>query len=71
MMRVGIAGGGLMGRLMAHWCAQQGWSVTVREAGPEHPAVLTERAAAYTSAGMLSPAAEMEAGGLPVYEMGL
>jgi glycine oxidase len=71
MMRVGIAGGGLMGRLMAHWCAQQGWSVAVREAGPEHPAVLTERAAAYTSAGMLSPAAEMEAGGLPVYEMGL
>lgn len=71
MMRIGIAGGGLMGRLMALWCGQQGWEVSVREAGPPDPANMTDRAAAFTSAGMLSPAAEMEAGGPRVYEMGL
>ncbi|MFM1827140.1 MAG: hypothetical protein RLY67_521 [Pseudomonadota bacterium] len=70
-MRIGIAGGGLMGRLMAHGCSQVGHAVQVFEAGPEAPAVMTARAAAFTSAGMLSPIAEMEAGGEAVYDLGI
>ena len=70
-MKIGIAGGGLMGRLMAHGCSQLGHEVYVFEAGPETPAVMTERAAAFTSAGMLSPIAEMEAGGEAVYALGI
>jgi glycine oxidase len=60
-----------MGHLMAYWCCRQGFRVSVREASKENPEPLTERAAAFTSAGMLSPIAEMESGGLPVYEMGI
>lgn len=60
-----IAGAGLMGRLSAATLAMQGHRVRVFDSGaPEH------RAAAWTSAGMLSPLAEAEVAGPEVLGMG-
>lgn len=60
-----IAGAGLMGRLAAATLSMQGHRVEVFDsARPEH------RAAAVTSAGMLSPLAEMEVGGDEIALMG-
>jgi len=60
-MRIGIAGAGLLGRLLAWRLARDGHEVTVFDpaAGPQRG----ERcAAAFSAAGMLSPVAEMECG---------
>lgn len=67
-VRIGIAGAGLLGRLLAWRLSVLGHAVTVFDpaAGP------TERghAAGWTAAGMLSPWAELECAGSRVAELG-
>ena len=67
-MRIGIAGAGLLGRLLALQLARAGHSVTVFDPanGPEHRV-----AAGWTAAGMLSPMAELETANLAVFEQGV
>jgi glycine oxidase len=67
-MRIGIAGAGLLGRLLAFQLARVGHAVTVFDPanGPEH-----RIAAGWTAAGMLSPMAELETANLAVFEQGL
>ncbi len=70
-MRIGIAGGGLAGRLAAFHLSEAGHNVTVFDPSPSpSPAVGSMRAAAFTAAGMLSPIAEMESGGDYVRALG-
>lgn len=70
-MNIGIAGGGLLGRLCAFRLSQAGHKVTIFEANASPaPAVNSIRAAAWTAAGMLSPIAEMECGGPVVRDLG-
>ncbi len=70
-MKIGIAGGGLSGRLAAFYLSESGHDVTVFDSNPSpSPAVGSMRAAAFTAAGMLSPIAEMESGGDYVRELG-
>ena len=70
-MNIGIAGGGLLGRLCAFRLSQAGHHVTIFEANASPaPAVNSIRAAAWTAAGMLSPIAEMECGGPIVRDLG-
>ena len=70
-MRIGIAGGGLAGRLAAFHLSEAGHSVTVFDSNPSpSPTVGSMRAAAFTAAGMLSPIAEMESGGDYVRQLG-
>lgn len=68
---VGIAGAGLLGRLLAWQLARDGHRVTVFDpaSGPE-PAFNGQGAAALSAAGMLSPLAEMENGGADVAALG-
>lgn len=67
-MRIGIAGAGLLGRLLALQLAHAGNKVTVFDPanGPEHRV-----AAGWTAAGMLSPMAELETANLAVFEQGV
>jgi glycine oxidase len=67
-MRIGIAGAGLLGRLLALQLARAGHAVTVFDpaSGPEHRV-----AAGWTAAGMLSPMAELETANLAVFEQGV
>lgn len=67
-MRIGIAGAGLLGRLLALQLARAGHTVTVFDPanGPEH-----KIAAGWTAAGMLSPMAELETANLAVFEQGV
>jgi glycine oxidase len=70
-MNIGIAGGGLLGRLCGFHLSQAGHQVTIFEANASPaPAVNSIRAAAWTAAGMLSPIAEMECGGTVVRDLG-
>ena len=65
-MKIGIAGGGLLGRLLAWHCLREGHSVSLFEAGS-----LTQcPGAARTAAGMLSPLSELAESEHLVYEMG-
>ena len=59
--RIGIAGAGVLGRLLAWQLAHAGHQVTVFDpaAGPV-PDYSQPRAAGFTAAGMLSPLAELE-----------
>ena len=74
-MRIGIAGAGLLGRLVAWALLDQGHTVamwdratTLTEAPPaQDPA----RAAGWTAAGMLSPTAELECANEQVFAWGL
>jgi len=60
-MRVGIAGAGLLGRLLAWHLSRQGHEVHVFDPAPHpHPAHDGHGAAGFTAAGMLSPLAELE-----------
>lgn len=71
-MHIGIAGGGLLGRLCALRLRQAGHRVSVFEANASPaPALNSMRAAAWTAAGMLSPIAEMECGGPLVRDLGI
>ncbi|HEX7388278.1 MAG TPA: FAD-dependent oxidoreductase [Castellaniella sp.] len=67
-MQIGIAGAGVLGRLLA-WClSREGHAVTVIDpaSGP-----LGRGAAGWTAAGMLSPSAELECADLTVFQAGL
>jgi glycine oxidase len=67
-MRIGIAGAGLLGRLLALQLVRACHTVTVFDpaSGPEH-----RIAAGWTAAGMLSPMAELETANLAVFEQGV
>lgn len=67
-MKIGIAGAGLLGRLLALQLARVGHAVTVFDPanGPDHRV-----AAGWTAAGMLSPMAELETANLAVFEQGV
>lgn len=70
-MHIGVVGAGLAGRLSAYLLSQKGHRVTVFESSSRpDPAASERRAAAWTSAGMLSPTAEMESGGVAVRDLG-
>ncbi len=60
-MNIGIAGAGLLGRLLAWRLAREGHAVSVFDnaPGPE-PSFDGRQAAGFTAAGMLSPLAELE-----------
>lgn len=68
-LNIGVAGAGVLGRLLAWWLARAGHAVTVYDPapGPQAPATgsltpppLAAKAAGFTAAGMLSPLAELE-----------
>lgn len=67
-LRIGIAGAGLLGRLLAFTLARQGHRVEVHDpaGGPE-----ARGAAGWTAAGMLSPLAELESADEQVFRWGL
>ena len=77
MKRIGIAGAGVLGRLLAWQLSRAGHAVTVFDpaAGPEAPATgsLTggsAHAAGFTAAGMLSPLAELDNAGPDIARLG-
>ncbi len=66
-LNIGIAGGGLLGRLCAWQLLKQGHSVTLYEAGS-----LTHcPGAAHTAAAMISPLSELVSSDKLIYEMGI
>ncbi|MGI4776525.1 MAG: FAD-dependent oxidoreductase [Janthinobacterium lividum] len=67
-LRIGIAGAGLLGRLLAFTLARRGHAVDVHDPadGPQ-----TRGAAGWTAAGMLSPLAELETGDERVFAWGM
>jgi glycine oxidase len=76
-MHIGIAGAGLLGRLLALALLKAGHSVAVFDlaSGPLAPAAKVNnsppQAAGWTAAGMLSPTAELESADHHVFELGL
>ncbi|MDE2418506.1 MAG: FAD-dependent oxidoreductase [Burkholderiales bacterium] len=70
---IGIAGGGVLGRLLAFQLSAEGHRVEVfdpaRDPGPRETS--GTQAAAWTAAGMLSPVAELERAGAEVFALGL
>ena len=67
-MKIGIAGAGLLGRLLAFELARAGHQVDVYDPAPD---ALGRGAAGWTAAGMLSPVAELESADAAVFAMGL
>lgn len=67
-MRIGIAGAGLLGRLLAYQLARAGHRVEVFDPAPHAEA---RGAAGWTAAGMLSPVAELECADERVFALGL
>ena len=77
MARIGIAGAGVLGRLLAWQLGRAGHAVTVFDPapGPQAPATGTltgrsEPAAGFTAAGMLSPIAELDNAGPEMARLG-
>ncbi len=70
MNNLGIVGGGLLGRMAAFILNESGYDITVFEQNSSSPPIGTQRAAAFSSAGMLSPLSEKESGGKEVFELG-
>ncbi|MGQ0710541.1 MAG: FAD-dependent oxidoreductase [Rhodoferax sp.] len=72
-MHIGIAGAGLLGRLLALQLSAAGHRVEVfdvaRDAGPRETS--GTEGAAWTAAGMLSPVAELDRGNEDVFRLGL
>lgn len=66
-LNIGIAGAGIMGRLLAWQLVQAGHTVTVFD----KDAIDTGNAAAYTAAGMLTPYSEVESAELLIYQLGM
>jgi glycine oxidase len=67
-VKIGIAGAGLLGRLLAWQLARAGHSVDVFDPAPHAEA---RGAAGWTAAGMLSPVAELECADANVFALGL
>ena len=67
-MRIGIAGAGLLGRLLAFELAQTGHEVQVFDPATDGA---QRGAAGWTAAGMLSPTAELECANAEVFSLGL
>lgn len=67
-MKIGIAGAGLLGRLLAFELARAGHDVEVFDLAPHAEA---RGAAGWTAAGMLSPVAELECADERVFQLGL
>jgi glycine oxidase len=67
-MKIGIAGAGLLGRLLAQQLARAGHEVHVFDPAPHAQA---RGAAGWTAAGMLSPVAELECADENVFALGL
>ncbi|MBA2672760.1 FAD-dependent oxidoreductase [Ramlibacter sp.] len=71
-MRIGIAGAGLLGRLLAFQLARAGHAVEVFDPAPHAEARAdATKAAGWTAAGMLSPVAELECADANVFALGL
>jgi glycine oxidase len=73
MSRIGIAGAGIAGRLLAFQLARLGHEVDVFDPAPDGDAPAGNRshgAAAFTAAGMLSPLAELEHAPADIAERG-
>jgi len=75
--RIGIAGAGVLGRLLAWQLSRAGHAVTVFDpaSGPQAPAVGSlaggsVHAAGFTAAGMLSPIAELDNAGPQIAQLG-
>ncbi len=66
-MQIGIAGAGIMGRLLAWQLSQQGHQITIFDQDP----IESGSAAAYTAAGMLTPFTEVESAEWQIYHMGM
>jgi glycine oxidase len=67
-MKIGIAGAGLLGRLLAYLLSRQGHETSVFDPGSGPDA---RGAAGWTAAGMLSPTAELESADINVFNHGL
>lgn len=71
LLDIGIAGAGLLGRLLAWQLARAGHRVSVFDPAPDAGARHDgQGAAAFTAAGMLSPLAESDSGGAMVADLG-
>ena len=71
-LRIGIAGAGLLGRLLAWQAARAGHAVTVFDPAPQaEPRYDGQGAAAFSAAGMLSPLAELDCAGPQVASWGM
>ena len=72
-LRIGIAGAGVLGRLLAFTLSRAGHAVQVFDpaSGPGPRADSGSLAAGWTAAGMLSPVAELERAGAEVFALGL
>lgn len=69
---IGIAGAGLLGRLLAWQLARAGHSVTVFDPAPQaQPQFDGQGAAGFSAAGMLSPLAELDHAGPEIARLGL
>ncbi len=68
MLRVGIAGAGLLGRLLAFELSRAGHAVDVFDPAAD---AQDRGAAGFTAAGMLSPVAELEGADTGVFALGL
>lgn len=67
-MNLGIAGAGLLGRLLTYTLTQQGHHVSVFDPASSPTA---RGAAGWTAAGMLSPTSELESADMNVFELGV
>lgn len=67
-MKIGVAGAGLLGRLLAFQLSRAGHAVHVFDPAPHAQA---RGAAGWTAAGMLSPVAELECADEHVFRLGL
>ena len=72
-LRIGIAGAGVLGRLLAFTLSRAGHDVQVFDpaSGPGSRAESGSQAAGWTAAGMLSPVAELERAGAEVFALGV
>ncbi|GAB4212219.1 MAG: glycine oxidase ThiO [Rhodoferax sp.] len=72
-LRIGIAGAGVLGRLLACTLSRAGHAVQVFDpaSGPGPRADSGSLAAGWTAAGMLSPVAELERAGAEVFALGM
>ena len=67
MKTIGIAGAGVMGRVLAWHLCRAGFAVSLFDKDP----IDSGEAAAYTAAGMLTPYCEVESAELLVYKLGM